>query len=161
MSKANKKTFRDKEKSIKVFDKNKKELLPTNVFIANTLVLRGKATWIIENESLTLLFNKSDYRKLRKYVIDKDKRICYICKKEILENDVITVDHIYPKSKFGKDDENNLRCCCKRCNDDKRDMDITQYYNHIVENKSKYKYLDLEYLREVTLKYHRDKGEYS
>jgi hypothetical protein len=136
-------------KNIPVYTKKGKALAPTNLTVANTLVAREKAVWIKEGKSLTLLFTKDDFKKLKKQIIIEEHRECYICRDIIPEEIPATIDHVNPKSKYGKDSRENLKCCCKRCNDDKGSRSIEQYYNHIVRNIEKYPYIDIQYLGEV------------
>lgn len=142
-----------KEKNIKVFNTKGKELAPTSIQIASTLVARDKAIWIEEGESLTLLYTKSDFKKVKKEVIKEEQRICYICGNKIPEDEYATIDHVNPKSRLGKDDRANLRCCCKRCNDDKKSMDIFQYIQYMKRHLSRYEYIDFKYLENESLKY--------
>lgn len=142
-----------KKKDIKVFNINGNKLSPTNIQIANTLVAREKAIWIEKGKSLTLLYTKSDFKKIKKQVINEENRICYICKKVIPESEYATIDHVNPKSKLGKDDRKNLRCCCKRCNDDKKNMDIFEYIQHMKGHLKDYNYIDFEYLEKEASKY--------
>jgi len=39
----------------------------------------------------------------------------------------LTVDHILAQSKGGKNSWKNLICCCKKCNNDKGDMDVAKF----------------------------------
>lgn len=142
-----------KEKNIKVFNTKGKELAPTSSLVAITLVAREKATWIEEGVSLTLLYTKSDFKKVKKEVIKEEQRVCYICGNKIPEDEYATIDHVNPKSKRGKDDRANLRCCCKRCNDDKKSMDIFQYIKYMKRHLNRYEYIDFKYLENEALKY--------
>ena len=140
-------------RSIKVLNKKGKELAPTTFKIAKTLVAREKAIWIEEGKSLTLLYTKSDFKKLKKQIIKEEGRKCYICG-EIIDSSVpATVDHVYPKSRYGKDSRENLRCCCKRCNDDKGNRSFYQYYCHIKNNIRDYDYINFNNLEKEKEKY--------
>ena len=68
-------------------------------------------------------------RRTRLY--ERDHYICYICGiKTNRDGDMSTdpsaptLDHVVPRSKGGKDDDANLRCCCRRCNSVKSDRDL-------------------------------------
>lgn len=39
----------------------------------------------------------------------------------------LTVDHILPKAHGGQDRVDNLAMCCKTCNEEKRDLLLTQF----------------------------------
>lgn len=135
-----------KKIKINVVNKDYKKLAPTNMLIANTLVAREKAIWIVEGTTLMLLKTKEDFKELKKIIIKEEDRICYICNNKIPKSENATIDHVNPKSKFGTDDRENLHCCCKRCNDDKGNLTYDEYINHVKKNPSKYKYLDIKNL---------------
>lgn len=136
-------------KNIKVFNDRGKKLAPTSYKVAKMLVAREKAIWIDEGKSLTLLYTKTDFKKMKKKIIEEEGRLCYICGREIPESENATIDHIIPKSKFGKDCRKNLRCCCKRCNDDKGDMRFILYYDQIISNRDKYAYINFDLLKKT------------
>lgn len=138
-------------KNIKVVDRHNRRLSPTTATIAKTLIAREKAKWIIENDILMLLKTQKEIKELKKKVIEEENRICYICGYKIPEDIPATIDHVNPKSKLGKDDRVNLRCCCKRCNDDKANMNINEYFIHIQENIKNYDYIDLEMFQKCVM----------
>lgn len=39
----------------------------------------------------------------------------------------MTIDHVIPRSRGGRDSKDNARCCCDRCNSEKSDMTIREY----------------------------------
>lgn len=53
----------------------------------------------------------------KKDILDRDRRTCAYCGKK-----GETVDHIFPKSKGGRDSWENLVCSCSKCNNAKGDM---------------------------------------
>lgn len=137
-----------KKISIDVVDKFNKPLSPTNALVARTLVNRDRAEWIGKNK-IKLLKTKQDWIKLKNSVISEEYRMCYICGEFIPIDEHATVDHINPRSKFGKDERDNLHCCCKRCNDDKSNMTLFEYSEHVKEEKrrsNKYDYLNTDKL---------------
>lgn len=141
---------------VDVVNKDNKPLSPTNALIARTLVDRERAEWIGKNK-IKLLKTKQDWIKLKNRVIVEEHRMCYICGEFIPVTEHATVDHINPRSKFGKDERENLHCCCKRCNDDKSNRTLLEYYEHVENEKkkgNKYDYLDLNKLYKLV------KGEY-
>lgn len=138
-----------KKIKIAVIDKKYRRLSPTNLLIAQTLIAREKAVWVIKNKKIMLLKTQKDWKDLKKKVIKEEKRICYICKETIPEEIPATVDHVNPKSKLGKDDRKNLRCCCKRCNDDKANMNYIDYVTHMKSNKEKYNYINFDKLEVI------------
>jgi hypothetical protein len=73
-------------------------------------------------------------------IIDNFKKynphVCYLCGKQITENDDLTVDHKIPHSRGGKTKESNLAICCRACNDDKADMTVEEYKNYLVQKQT-------------------------
>lgn len=53
-------------------------------------------------------------------MVDRWGNKCYICGKELTYSE-ITIDHVIPSSKGGTDHVNNLRPCCRSCNNRKAD----------------------------------------
>jgi len=133
-----------KEITVTVVDKNNRTLSPTNALVARTLVNRDRAEWIGENK-IRLIRTKQDWINLKNKVVKEEYRLCYICGEFISPDEHATVDHINPKSRSGKDERSNLHCCCKRCNDDKSNMTLHEYYIHVKQEKkinNKYNYLN-------------------
>ena len=48
-------------------------------------------------------------------IIKRDKYTCYICKRKLPEEE-LTIDHVVPRLKGGDSTEENLKCCCRLCN---------------------------------------------
>lgn len=81
---------------------------------------------------------KHDERvSIRKKVFESANGKCLMCGKELqMDNPkeidtYMTIDHIFPKSKGGKDDVNNYQCLCQKCNRIKGD--IVTPYNNLLE----------------------------
>lgn len=142
-----------KNKNIKVVTKNFYVLSPTSLQVAETLIKRKKAIWVEKEKVLMVLRTTDEFKKMKKNIIQEENRICYICNRQIPVEDVATIDHVFPKSKFGSDNRDNLKCCCKRCNDDKGNKDILTYINHIYNNKEKYTYIDFCNLEQLKRRY--------
>ena len=69
---------------------------------------------------------KRKYRIMDKFRIIKSlwlfqKRTCIYCKSELSSGN-ITVDHVIPRSKGGKNGISNLAPCCRDCNNKKGDI---------------------------------------
>ena len=142
--------FTMKEKAtISVLNKFNKFMSMTSEKTAALLVKRGRAIQI-DKSTIQLLFDKKDWNKLRKEIIKNENRTCYICGKQIPEDEKVTIDHLIPRSRMGKDSKENLHCCCSHCNEDKGNMTIREYYKHIKRNIDKYDYIDLENLKKYT-----------
>lgn len=129
-----------KEKSIVVFDKYGNLLARCTLKRANKLIKRNCAKWIGDNK-IELLVNDRDRKIIRNQIIEESGRICYICNQYIPENHFPTLDHVIPKSALGKDTKENLKCCCKKCNDDKSNKSLKEYVNHIKLNREHYAWL--------------------
>lgn len=144
---------------VEVISKHGERLSNTNAQVATSLVARDRAEWVIYLKKIKIIRNKQDWKTLKRLVIKDEDRLCYICGEFIPENEAATVDHIIPRSKYGKDERKNLHCCCKRCNDDKENMTLYEYYLHVKsskeKNKNSYKYLDSDKLKEVVKKNNR------
>lgn len=59
-------------------------------------------------------------------VFRRDKWRCYLCgvktqKKDIYADNAAEIDHVIPLSKGGKDIPSNVRCSCRKCNQEKSD----------------------------------------
>ena len=78
--------------------------------------------FVIKKTNKTHHINKS--RKNQTY--KKYGFRCYICGFRLRKGDS-TIDHIHPVSLGGTNDLNNLRPCCKKCNEEKNDMTIYTY----------------------------------
>lgn len=142
---------------VEVINRENKKLAPTNLLVARTLIARDKAIWIKKDKIIMLLQTKKEFKEFKNKIIAEENRICYICNVRIPEDEHATIDHVNPKSKYGKDNRENLHCCCKRCNDDKGNMDIEQYYNHIKAHINKYYYINIDKLYKFKVEYSLNK----
>jgi hypothetical protein len=77
---------------------------------------------------------------VRLLVYARDNGICKICGKPLSVND-FTVDHIVPLNRGGKDDVENLRCTCARCNKWKGDSLDEEMVTMLSEISSNYVYI--------------------
>lgn len=68
--------------------------------------------------------------KERSIIYKKDNGRCYLCGKELLYSEM-TLDHVIPLAKGGKDGIENLRCCCAKCNQWKADSYSGDFENKI------------------------------
>ena len=55
---------------------------------------------------------------------------CWYCGKEV-EPSKLTKDHVFPRSKGGDNDMDNIIMVCKSCNSSKGDMDLFEWYAKI------------------------------
>jgi|TARA_R110002020_G_scaffold454131_1_gene669406 5-methylcytosine-specific restriction endonuclease McrA len=56
----------------------------------------------------------------RRNVLLRDEFVCQYCTKRFKESD-LTIDHVIPRSKGGKNEWNNVAAACKPCNQQKGD----------------------------------------
>jgi 5-methylcytosine-specific restriction endonuclease McrA len=93
---------------------------------------RKKPFWAKKNEDrwLQLKFNieflrktELEYSKLHCEYCGKQNLVVYDWCEKISNDDVATVDHFYPKSRYNelKMDENNFVISCYSCNSEKKD----------------------------------------
>lgn len=61
----------------------------------------------------------------RKNIFLRDRNICQYCE-QYFHASVLTLDHIVPRSKGGKDTWSNLVTCCQPCNRKKADMSLEE-----------------------------------
>ena len=90
---------------------------------------------------------KTYTQKERSIIYKKDNGRCYLCGKELLYSEM-TLDHVIPLAKGGKDGMENLRCCCVNCNRWKADSysgdfenKISNIYMHQMNDKIGNKFL--------------------
>jgi 5-methylcytosine-specific restriction endonuclease McrA len=74
----------------------------------------------------TIIYTKYDripkvtLKLTRKAIYERDHYTCYICGKEFTEGH-LTLDHVIPLSRGGKNSWENLATCCRQCNWNKGD----------------------------------------
>ncbi len=56
----------------------------------------------------------------RENILVRDNFVCQYCGKKFTSEE-LTLDHVYPKSRFGPDIWENIVACCKECNQTKAD----------------------------------------
>ncbi len=64
----------------------------------------------------------SEYLKLRFFILTRDNFICQYCGRGVEDGTKLHVDHIYPESKGGKFEVENLITSCFECNEGKKDV---------------------------------------
>lgn len=82
----------------------------------------GRAKVIAPDEIL-LLYKMKPFRVR---ILERDNYTCYFCGE--YGN---TLEHLHPKSKGGKNTEENCVCACKECNSHKRDMTESEYWIYL------------------------------
>ena len=121
---------------------------PDNIYLSHCtwdralgLLESGRA---IRLNATTVKLKQTKKERIRKKhsIIDESKRICYICNTRIPDEEIATIDHIVPKSRDKRADTyENMKCCCSRCNNDKGNMTLSEYVQHIKNNREQYDYI--------------------
>jgi len=111
-----------------------------NVKRAIVMVLLEKAEIVVEMErvirSVTNVFPAPSVIRIHRYIspvkesvvlnkkniFRRDNYTCQYCGKK---NSDLTIDHVVPRVKGGKDSWNNLVTACQRCNNTKGDKDLS------------------------------------
>lgn len=60
----------------------------------------------------------------------KDNNFCWYCGKELPPSE-LTIDHVFPRSKGGKNNMDNIIMACKSCNSSKGNMDLFEWYSTV------------------------------
>ena len=60
----------------------------------------------------------------------RQNNYCWYCGKE-MEPSKLTKDHVFPRSKGGDNDMDNIIMVCKTCNSSKGDMDLFEWYAEV------------------------------
>lgn len=150
---------KNKPKVIAVLDVNGNFLSFCTRQRAKKIIQEHKGHFIAD-KTIKLKTCKTKEAKERRQVIKESKRICYICNKKISEKEIATVDHVIPKSRdeFATN-KFNLKCCCEHCNNDKADMTLLEYIQHIRYNRQAYDYISdkrLDYLEQYAETYEKE-----
>lgn len=74
---------------------------------------------------------------------------CWYCLEEI-PREKLTIEHIFPRSKDGSDDMDNIVLVCKSCNSSKRDLDLLEWFSK-VKKQWPWPYIFAYYLKHVYL----------
>ncbi len=70
---------------------------------------------------------KGPNQELKLQVYMRDGFVCAYCVRTMTHFNQVTVDHVLPKSKGGKDTVDNLTACCRSCNVKKGNLLLTQF----------------------------------
>lgn len=82
------------------------------------------------------------------FLLRGGKHRCRYCNKKI-ENQKVTMDHLYPQDMGGPTITNNLLPCCQSCNSEKSDMTSKEYKEYLkFKKEGKHK----EFVKQLSLK---------
>ncbi len=117
----------DSKRAFVVFYKGNAEILdyhPNEFFVTpNSTNTYQKPSVIRVNKWI-----KMDYTKVpltRENIFKRDNHSCVYCGES--KRQLLTLDHVYPRSKGGKDSWDNLVTACKSCNGEKGDLLIEEW----------------------------------
>lgn len=60
----------------------------------------------------------------------RNNNFCWYCRRELPPNE-LTIDHVFPRSKGGDNDMDNIIMVCKSCNSSKSNMDLFEWYKEV------------------------------
>ncbi|MBR6658883.1 MAG: HNH endonuclease [Paludibacteraceae bacterium] len=69
-----------------------------------------------------------DLLKINISKMKNNNNFCWYCLEEFDDFSELTIDHIFPRSKGGTNEVDNILLVCKHCNSSKRDMDLLEWY---------------------------------
>lgn len=140
-----------KNKTVRVFDKGMTRMLNNCTYErACDLVRLKQAEWVDDND-IMLFSTRQDIKEENKKIIADAKNVCYICNRKIPDDEHPTIDHVIPRSKrvsYVYDIENR-KCCCVRCNKDKKNRTLTEYLYHIDKHREDYDYISKNQLKKL------------
>lgn len=112
--------------------------------------------------SIRLKETKAQRAEKKRKIIEDAGRICYICGMYIPEDEDATIDHMIPKSKdrIHTETEDNMKCCCYRCNNDKGNMKLVDYVMHIADHRLEYDYISDQRFNELKIYAFKAQKEY-
>ena len=100
------------KKAIILYLLDKVEMIEKSKYFINSLYIKVPIPHVIKLKSYIFLKRKS-IALTRKNILKRDEEKCQYCGKRTID---MTIDHIIPKDKGGKDSWINLVAACKGCN---------------------------------------------
>lgn len=130
---------------------------PDNVYLSHCTwdramnLLQSNRAKKLSATSIKLKETKAQIAERRQKIIEDAGRICYICGIYIPEDETATIDHMIPKAKdrIHAEMEENMKCCCYRCNNDKGSMSLVDYVMHISDHRQEYDYISDQRFNEL------------
>lgn len=86
----------------------------------------------------------------------KSGNYCWYCGEEFEDKKELTIDHVFPRSKGGTNDMDNIIMVCKHCNSSKGNMDLFEWYSEVRKEWPTLNIL-IHYLKNIYL-YSMDNG---
>ena len=100
------------KKAIIMYFLEKVDVVKKSNVIINSLYIKLNIPDVIKLKKY-IYIKHSKIPLTRKNILKRDNNICQYCGKNKSE---VTIDHVVPKDKGGKDEWRNLVAACKRCN---------------------------------------------
>lgn len=106
----------------------------------------------IKKPSIIRVFKyvKQDIQKVpltRENIYKRDNYECVYCGNNMIK--ILTLDHVIPQSKGGKNSWDNLVTACKRCNSEKADLTLEEYGKEIPQPKRPHYLMLLKQLNHI------------
>lgn len=88
----------------------------------------NRSEWV-DNNTIRLKIKKKKERTLKKQAWERDNYTCYLCdEKMYLGHPELTVDHVVPRRLGGSILLDNIKTCCRDCNQHKGHRTYNQYF---------------------------------
>ena len=81
-------------------------------------------------KSFSYLLGKK-MRWSRENIYERDHFTCQYCSAKLAKHSV-TIDHVVPQCRGGKNTWENTVCCCKSCNHEKGDTGVEDYHRNLI-----------------------------
>lgn len=138
-------------KVIRVFDKTTEKYFNNCTFEKAQLLVELKQAEWVDDRSISLYNTRQDIKEQNRQIIKEANEICYICNHKVPNGENPTIDHVIPRSKKVSYvyDISNRKCCCKRCNKDKKNRTLSEYIYHIEKHREDYDYISKNQLKKL------------
>lgn len=101
--------IKGKAKYVKIMNRIDDVICIDNIIIPKVI----KLTYDLAVPDMELPFNREN-------ILVRDNYTCQYCGEKLPSNE-LTLDHVFPKSRWGPDIWENIVACCKKCNQKKAD----------------------------------------
>ena len=142
----------DLKRAFNLLYKGKAEIIKHNIIspIVTELKEYKRPTIIRLLRYITIPFRKVNLN--RQNIFRRDKFKCAYCGEKTKNK--LTIDHVIPKSKGGKNTWQNLVTCCKSCNIKKDDKSLEEV--NMVLNTVPYRPTYIQFVKNITISYKDD-----
>ncbi len=142
----------DIKRAFNLLYKGKAEIIKHNIIspIVTELKEYKRPTIIRLLRYITIPFRKVNLNKQN--IFRRDKFKCVYCGEKTKNK--LTIDHVIPKSKGGKNTWQNLVTCCKSCNIKKDDKTLDEV--NMMLNTVPYRPTYIQFVKNITISYKDD-----